>query len=48
MDRKNKIINALRLGHLNKEEKKYIEKLIEKSSDCFHLAGERLDNTNVI
>jgi len=47
-ERKDKIMEMLRLEHLNTEERAHVERLIEKNSDCFHLSGERLDYTNVL
>jgi len=47
-ERKKKIIDALRLDHLNSEKRIHIEELIKKGSDCFYLSGENLEHTNVL
>jgi len=44
-ERKDEIIKALRLEHLNTEKRLHVEKLIEKASDCFHLPGEKRERS---
>lgn len=46
--RENKIIDTLRLEHLNNEERGNIEELIKRNADCFHLPEEPLGYTNVL
>jgi len=41
-DRLSKIIDLLRLEHLNKEEQENIIKLIANSQNRFHIPGEKL------
>jgi len=47
-DRLFKIIDLLRLEHLNKEEQENIIKLIANSLDRFHIPGEKLTATHVL
>jgi len=47
-DRLSKIIDLLRLEHLNKEEQENIIKLIANSQDRFHILGEKLTATHVL
>lgn len=46
--RKNKIIEALRLNHLDNDESASVERLIHQNADCFYLPGEPLGFTNVL
>lgn len=46
--KKDKVMEMLRLEHLNAEELSHVEGLIEKNSDCFHLPDEKLNHTNVL
>ena len=43
--RSDKIIELLRLEHLNEEERKNVEKLIRNNQDRFHIPGETLEAT---
>lgn len=40
--RKNQIIEALRLDHLNNDERTKVERLIDQNADCFYLLEELL------
>lgn len=42
------IIKLLRVGHLNKMEKKNVIKLIKDSQDRFHIPGEQLTATHIL
>lgn len=46
--RYNKIIEFLKLDHLNDEERMAVEKSIKRNVDCFHLPEEPLEFTNVL
>ncbi|XP_043604719.1 uncharacterized protein LOC122577454 [Bombus pyrosoma] len=43
-----KIIELLRLEHLNEEERKTVEELIRRNQDRFHLPGETLEGTEIL
>ena len=47
-DRYDKIKSLLRLDHLNEEELRNIESLIQCNQDRFHIPGEYLEATNVL
>lgn len=46
--RLDKIIESLRLDHLNKEEKDHVIKIITDYQHLFHLAGEPLPSTDAL
>lgn len=47
-DRAAQVESLLRLEHLNAKEIENVLKLLQISSDCFHLPGERLGNTQIL
>ena len=47
-NRFDKIMELLRLEHLNEEEKRNVEALIRKNQDRFHLPGETLEGTDIL
>jgi len=47
-EREKKIIDTLRLDHLNFKERIHVQDLFKKSFDCFHLSGENLEHTNIL
>jgi len=51
LNKREKKIDALRLDHLNSEERIHVEELIKKGSEkasCFYLSGENLEHTNIL
>jgi hypothetical protein len=46
--RSSEVLNRLRLGHLNEEERRNIEKTCLDYQDIFHLPGETLSSTQVV
>lgn len=47
LNRKSKLLNLLKLDHLNTEEKESLLPIFEKYSDIFYLPGDKLTTTNV-
>ena len=47
-NRFDKIIELLRFEHLNKEERKNVEKLIRNNQDRFHIPGDTLEGTEIL
>jgi hypothetical protein len=47
-DRFDRVMEVLRLEHLNEEEKKNVEVLIRKNQDRFHLPSETQEGTDIL
>jgi len=45
--RYNKLKNLTNLSHLNEEERRHVETILEKNLDCFFLPGDKLKFSNV-
>lgn len=45
--RTHRILADLNLNHLNAEEKKHVEDLVEQNTDLFHIYGDKLSHTKV-
>ncbi|XP_048511338.1 uncharacterized protein LOC125500979 [Athalia rosae] len=47
-ERVTRIIEGLRMDHLNAEERQHVVQVLNEFQDCFHLPGDRLGKTNTL